>query len=122
VAERYGPKGKRRLGVTRTIQPFRSDTVQMVLLAVLRGVRTGGVPPEVARAVPLCRRNGPESRSSGGPVRAATAQSLGRSLEHGNCQSAFKNDASQWSLNRIPGGSVIAAIGGGNGEGHARSA
>ena len=66
VAGRYGPKGKRRLGVTRAIQPFRSDTVQMVLPAVLRGVRTGRVPPEGSRG-PTSSAKWPQSGRSGVP-------------------------------------------------------
>jgi len=70
VAGRYGPKGKRKLGVTRTIQPFRSDTVQMVLPAVLRGVRAWGVPPEGSRGATLSAKWLTIAKL-GGPVRAA---------------------------------------------------
>ncbi len=66
VAGRYGLKGKRGLGVTRTIQPFRSDTVPVVLRAVLRGVRTREYHRR-ARAArnPAARR--PRSRSPSQP-------------------------------------------------------
>jgi hypothetical protein len=43
-AWRYGLKGKREHGVTRTIQPLRADTMEVVLQVVLQGVRTCGAP------------------------------------------------------------------------------
>ena len=68
---RYGLKGERGLGVTRTVQPFRSDTVQVVLPAVLRGVRTRGVPPRGPCGATLSAK-WPTIAKLGGPVRAAT--------------------------------------------------